>query len=187
MLTIITLIEQNQLDFKIKTSFISASLPPTIFSLSRFFEVITVNEMRNISINENVTEMQEVVTYDIADLRMDPSYIRCLCQQRCICVICAVSRYYINWTRLVFTCTLPVIFLIILNYKIFRGIRYISVNCEIMKLCLRLSHMRSRTSVKKEINLASILVCIVFVFLFCNIPRVFINCYEFLSSEEVIR
>ena len=63
----------------------------------------------------------------------------------------------------------------------------ISVNCEIMKLCLRLSHMRSRTSVKKEINLASILVCIVFVFLFCNIPRVFINCYEFLSSEEVIR
>ena len=47
--------------------------------------------------------------------------------------------------------------------------------------------MRSRTSVKKEINLASILVCIVFVFLFCNIPRVFINCYEFLSSEEVIR
>ena len=40
---------------------------------------------------------------------------------------------------------------------------------------------------KKEMNLASILVCIVFVFLFCNIPRVFINCYEFLSSEEVIR
>ena len=52
---------------------------------------------------------------------------------------------------------------------------------------MRLSHARARTSVKKEINLASILVCIVFVFLFCNIPRVFINCYEFLSSEEVIR
>ena len=80
MLKTVTLIEQNQLDFKIKTSFISTSLPLTIFSLSRFFEVITVNEMRNITINENVTEMQEVVTYDIADLRMDPSYIRCLCQ-----------------------------------------------------------------------------------------------------------
>ena len=32
-------------------------------------------------------------------------------------------RFYINWTRLVFTCMLPVIFLILLNYKIFRGIR----------------------------------------------------------------
>ena len=40
---------------------------------------------------------------------------------------------------------------------------------------------------KKELNLATVLVCIVFVFLFCNIPRVFVNCYEFLSSEEVIR
>ena len=80
MLKTVTLIEQNQLDFKIKTSFISTSLPLAIFSLSRFFEVITVNEMRNITINENVTEIQEVVTYDIADLRMDPSYIRCLCQ-----------------------------------------------------------------------------------------------------------
>ena len=53
--------------------------------------------------------------------------------------------------------------------------------------CPRLSHARARTSVKKELNLATVLVCIVFVFLFCNIPRVFVNCYEFLSSEEVIR
>ena len=50
-----------------------------------------------------------------------------------------------------------------------------------------MSHARARTSVKKELNLATVLVCIVFVFLFCNIPRVFVNCYEFLSSEEVIR
>ena len=58
-----------------------------------------------------------------------------------------------------------------------------SENC----FCPRLSHARARTSVKKELNLATVLVCIVFVFLFCNIPRVFVNCYEFLSSEEVIR
>ena len=51
-----------------------------------------------------------------------------------ICVICAVSRYYINWTRLVFTCTLPVIFLIILNYKIFRGIRFILPSPLIVRL-----------------------------------------------------
>ena len=34
------------------------------------------------------------------------------------------ARFYINWTRLVFTCMLPVLFLILLNYKIFRGIRF---------------------------------------------------------------
>ena len=51
----------------------------------------------------------------------------------------------------------------------------------------RLSRKRSRGSAKKELNLASILVCIVVVFLLCNIPRVFINCYEFLCSENIVR
>ena len=51
----------------------------------------------------------------------------------------------------------------------------------------RLSRKRSRGSAKKELNLTSILVCIVVVFLVCNIPRVFINCYEFLCSENIVR
>ena len=34
-------------------------------------------------------------------------------------------RYYINWTRLVFTCVLPVLLLISLNGKIFRAIRFV--------------------------------------------------------------
>ena len=33
-------------------------------------------------------------------------------------------RFYINWTRLVGTCIIPVISLIVLNLKIFRGIRW---------------------------------------------------------------
>ena len=49
----------------------------TILSLLRFFEVITVSEMRNITIDGNVTELRGVVTYDITELRMDPNYIRC--------------------------------------------------------------------------------------------------------------
>ena len=49
-------------------------------SFPRFFEVITVSEMRNITIDGNVTELQGVVTYDITELRMDPNYIRCQCQ-----------------------------------------------------------------------------------------------------------
>ena len=36
-----------------------------------------------------------------------------------------VFRYYINWTRLVFTCVLPVLLLISLNGKIFRAIRFV--------------------------------------------------------------
>ena len=35
----------------------------------------------------------------------------------------------------------------------------------------RASHKRSRASVKREINLASLLIWVVAVFLFCNIPR----------------
>ena len=93
-----------------------------LWLLPRFFEVITVTEMRNITTEGNTTLLQEVVTYDITDLRMDPMYIRCnlsppkIDWARCF-------RFYINWTRLVFTCMLPVLFLILLNYKIFRGIR----------------------------------------------------------------
>ena len=33
-------------------------------------------EMRNVTIGGNVTELQELVTYDITQLRMDPDYIR---------------------------------------------------------------------------------------------------------------
>jgi len=128
-----------------------------VVNLPRFFEVVTSMERRNVTIGGNVTEVQEFVTYDITQLRMAPDYI----------------RYYINWTRLLCTCLLPVFFLVLLNVNIFRGIR--------------LSRKRSRGSAKKELNLTSILVCIVVVFLVCNIPRVFINCYEFLCSENIVR
>ena len=56
---------------------VTDSLLLTILSLRRFFEVITVSEMRNITIDGNVTELRGVVTYDITELRMDPNYIRC--------------------------------------------------------------------------------------------------------------
>ena len=36
-----------------------------------------------------------------------------------------IYRYYINWTRLLFTSLLPVIFLVLLNVNIFRGIRWV--------------------------------------------------------------
>ena len=58
---------------------ITVLLPLTITSFPRFFEVITVSEMRNITTADgNVTELQGVVTYDITELRMNPNYIRSL-------------------------------------------------------------------------------------------------------------
>ena len=38
-----------------------------------------------------------------------------------------------------------------------------------------------------QVNLAFILICIVFVFILSNIPRVFLNCYEFFMSEDMLR
>ena len=96
-----------------------------LWLLPRFFEVITVTEMRNITTVGNTTLLQEVVTYDITDLRMDPTYIRC---NLFPLKVQPDARFYINWTRLVFTCMLPVIFLILLNYKIFRGIRCLNLH-----------------------------------------------------------
>ena len=42
----------------------------------RFFEVVTSTEMRNVTLGGNLTRERECVTYEITDLRMDPTYIR---------------------------------------------------------------------------------------------------------------
>ena len=51
----------------------------------------------------------------------------------------------------------------------------------------RFAHLRSRTTIQKEINLAIILMFIVIVFLFCNIPRILINCYDFMVNNDFVR
>ena len=38
-----------------------------------------------------------------------------------------------------------------------------------------------------QVNLAFILICIVCVFILSNIPRVFLNCFEFFMSEDMLR
>ena len=100
-----------------------------------------------------------------------------------------VYRYYINYTRIVFTVIIPVLALSILNAKIFRGIRLCATLLPDKSTVFfsRFSHLRSKSSVCTEINLSFILICIVCVFIFCNIPRVFLNCYEFYLSDLFIR
>ena len=50
------------------------------------------------------------------------------------CTLYLLFRYYINWTRLIFTVVLPVLLLVVLNGKIFRAIRLVSDNIRIRYL-----------------------------------------------------
>ncbi|XP_023333119.1 FMRFamide receptor [Eurytemora carolleeae] len=97
------------------------------------------------------------VSYDVTDLRKNPNYI----------------RFYVNWCLLVFTGIIPLAFLLFFNYKIFQGIRY--------------THARCRKSRSGEINLAAILVCIVVVFVVCNLLRVVLNVFELFWLDNIFR
>jgi len=95
----------------------------------------------------------------VTALRDDPDYI----------------RYYINWTRLITTGIIPVALLIYFNYGIFRGIQ--------------MTHERVKKKNKQrasEINLAVMLLCIVFFFLVCHFPRILLNVHEFFMLEDMI-
>jgi len=98
-------------------------------------------------------EVYEETRFELTEMRKHPSYI----------------HLYINWFRLISTCLLPCIFLVFFNCRIYKGIRF--------------AHCRSRSNTKSEINLAMILMLIVMAFLFCNIPRIVINCYDTLVND----
>ena len=46
--------------------------------------------------------------------------------------------------------------------------------------------MRVRKSMNGEINLALILITIICLFIFCNIPRIFLNFHDLLIMENII-
>jgi len=63
--------------------------------------------------------------------------------------------------------------LIYFNTRIFRGIKY--------------THQKATNrAVSGELNLASVLICVVAVFLICHIPGVILNCTEFFLVDEII-
>ena len=52
-----------------------------------------------------------------------------------------------------------------------------------------MTHERTKKNNKQkasEMNLAAILLCIVFLFLICHFPRILLNVHEFFMSEDII-
>ncbi|TRY73705.1 hypothetical protein TCAL_00917, partial [Tigriopus californicus] len=100
------------------------------------------------------------LAFGVSDLRGDPNYI----------------RFYINWTRLITTGLVPMVALIFFNWNIFRGIQ--------------MTHERTRKKNKQkasEMNLAAILLCIVFLFFICHFPRILLNVHEFFMLADMIQ
>ena len=95
-------------------------------NVSRFFETKIVTNSVNVT-NGNTFEVRSRLSFELSDLRKHPDYIRSFVQFVYFFIFLffylLVIRFYINWFRLIFTCLLPVIALIIFNYKIYQGIR----------------------------------------------------------------
>ncbi|CAB4067152.1 unnamed protein product [Lepeophtheirus salmonis] len=100
-----------------------------------------------------------IIDYAVTDLRNDPNYI----------------RFYINWTWLIMTCLIPIGSLVYFNSRIFRGIQ--------------MTHERTRKKNKQragEMNMAAILLCIVFLFMICHVLRILLNVNEIFMLDDII-
>ena len=54
-------------------------------------------------------------------------------------------------------------------------------------IIFRYTHQKATNrSVSGELNLATVLICIVVVFLFCHVPRVVLNCTEFFFLDYIL-
>ena len=102
-----------------------------------------------------------------------------------------ISSYYVNGSRLILTQILPVASLVYFNTAIFRGIKYVdkySRRESDFLICppwCRYAHVRSNrnSSSHNEVNLATVLICIVIMFLLCHFPRLIINVAEFIINR----
>ncbi len=53
-----------------------------------------------------------------------------------------------------------------------------------------MTHERTKKKNKQkasEMNLAAILLCIVFLFIVCHFPRIMLNVHEFFMTEDIIK
>ena len=88
----------------------------------------------------------------------------------------------VSWDQYLNLQTSSIVYWGVVGHKVATISRLIYMN----DIVLRFSHCRYRQSVKKEINLAVIIICIVVVFICCNITRVILNCYEVFMTQDII-
>ena len=88
----------------------------------RFFETKLIIESVNVSIGDSF-ETQTRYSYTLSSLRKNLHYIKYKKFVFLNILIFWLTRFYINWFRLIFTGLLPGMAIIVFNYKIFRGIR----------------------------------------------------------------
>eukprot|EP00093_Oithona_nana_P011486 11486.XXX_567098_570577_1 [CDS] Oithona nana genome sequencing. len=131
-----------------------------ILNVPKFLEAQftwTPIEANGTILNDSQVEYQ--IGYQTTELRDDPNYI----------------QFYINWTRLITTGLIPMGALIYFNFGIFRGIQ--------------MTHERVKKKNKQrasEMNLAAILLCIVFLFLVCHFPRILLNVHEIFMLGDMM-
>ena len=97
-----------------------------LINIPRFFEISIVSIFRNVTDEQNISTVVEEISYDVTELRMNPDYIRFSPAEYSRNLIIFNFRFYINLTRLISTCIIPLILLIFLNRRIFHGIRFVS-------------------------------------------------------------
>jgi len=116
-------------------------------------------ESNSTNLTESEAEIEYKMEFEISELRDNPNYI----------------HYYVNWTRLLTTGLIPMVMLIYFNFGIFRGIQ--------------MTHERTKKQNKgraSEMNLAAILMCIVFLFFVCHFPRILLNVHEVFMVWDML-
>ena len=171
------LYRKHKLSHSSKVHLLTYIIPPifmaVIINIPKFLEVKFV--MRNQTNSDNITN--EILSYDITPLRRDPVYV----------------YYYIRWTKLIFTCIVPITYLLLLNIFISITIRRSTMFSQEPSQNLELTDRSSQRTIRMKregsgrpnstkaaqktfLTLASL----VMLYLVCNTPRLVLMLLDYI-------